>query len=160
MPRMAVLSAIPRSTILTDNFVVMYGASTMDWFSDGDWDAVLENTRYCARAAKLSGSKGVCWDAEPYHDTNPWRFIQLPSREKHSYAEHVAIAHKRGAQFMQALQSEFPALTVFALRMLSDFAEGSPFSQMVLNRNRPSRCARKISKHRGGACTNPLSQAC
>lgn len=134
---MAILSSIPRSEILTDNFVVLYGASTMNWFSDADWEAVLEHTRYTARAAKAAGCKGVCWDAEPYHDINPWRFVTLPTHGQHSYAEHVAVVRKRGAQFMQALQDELPGLTVFALRMLSDYGDGSPFAQKVLSQHDP-----------------------
>ncbi len=129
----AVLSSIPPSEVFTDNFIVLYGASTMDWFSDEDWEEVLDHTRYCARAAKAAGCKGVCWDAEPYHDINPWRFIELPTRDRHSFADHVAIVRRRGGQFMQVLQEVLPDITLFALRMLSDYALGSPFSQKVFN---------------------------
>jgi hypothetical protein len=130
---LGVLAAIQPGEKLTDNFVVLYGASTMDWFSDGDWDTVLEHTRFCAHAARISGCKGVCWDAEPYHDINPWRYITLPTRDAHSFAEHVAIVRKRGAQFARALHEGFPGLTVFSLRLLSDYADASPFSQHVFN---------------------------
>ncbi len=156
---MQVLSAIPKSKKVTDNFVVLYGASTMNWFDDSDWETVLDQTRYTARGARAAGCKGVCWDAEPYHDINPWRFVSLPSREAHNFEEHVAIVQKRGAQFMQALQDEFPGLTVFALRLLSDYGDGSPFAQAVLSVHDTQ--AQQINwKNAGGACTTRLSMAC
>ena len=73
--------------------------------------------------------KGICWDAEPYSGHNPWRYTDLPDYKKHSFAETYQMVRKRGAQFMRALQDEFPGLTVLALRLLSDFQDGSPFSQ-------------------------------
>jgi hypothetical protein len=130
---LATLAEIPRSQTLSDNFVVMYGASTMDWFSDADWETVLEHTHFCARAAKIAGCVGVCWDPEPYHDINPWRFVALPTRERCTWLEHAEIVRKRGAQIMATLQDAFPDLIVFALRAHSDHLPGSPFAQPVVN---------------------------
>ena len=48
---MATLSSISWGERFTDNFVLLYARSTMDWFSDDDWAKVLENVRFCARAA-------------------------------------------------------------------------------------------------------------
>ena len=39
---MNLAAKMPQSKIMTDNFVVMYGGSQMDWFSDADW-AVAES---------------------------------------------------------------------------------------------------------------------
>ena len=126
---LAVLASLPRSEKLTDNFLTLYGASTMEWFSDTDWKKVIENVRFCAKAAKLGGFKGLCWDAEPYGGHNPWRLQEQPEVKKHTFAEYSQQTRKRGAQFMRAIQEEFPGLTILALRWLSDFQDASPFSQ-------------------------------
>ena len=39
---------------------------------------------------------------------------------------------KRGAQFIKALQEEFPGIIIFSLRELSDWQNGSPFSGGLL----------------------------
>ena len=122
-----IMREMPGSEKLTSNFLALYGASTMDWFSDADWGKVLENARFCARAAKASRCKGICWDPEPYSGINPWRYKVQPGYEQHTFAEYEQMARKRGAQFMRALQDEFPGLTIFSLRFLSDFQDGSPF---------------------------------
>ncbi len=127
-----ILADIPPGATFTDNFITVYGASTMDWFREADWKRVLENVRFCARAAKAGHCKGICWDAEPYTGHNPWRYIEQPDYKKHTFAETYQMARKRGKQFMRALQDEFPGITVFALRLLSDFQDGSPFSQHIL----------------------------
>ena len=124
-----ILAAIPRGKTFTDNFLTVYGASTMDWFSDTDWKKVLEHVRFCARAAKAGHCKGICWDAEPYSGHNPWRYAEQPDYKRHTFAETYQKARQRGAQFMRTLQEEFPGLTILALRLLSDFQDGSPFSQ-------------------------------
>ena len=127
------LAAIPQSETLTHNFLTIYGASTMDWFSDSDWKKVMQNVRFCARAAKAGHCKGLCWDAEPYGGHNPWRLQDQPDYKKHTFTEYYQQVRKRGAQLMRAVQAEFPGLTIFALRLLSDFQDGSPFSQHLFN---------------------------
>jgi len=126
---MGILASLPRSDRLTDNFLTLYGASTMEWFNDADWKRVIENVRFCAKAAKIGGCKGICWDAEPYGGHNPWRLQEQPEHGKHTFAEYYRQVRKRGAEFMRALQDEFPGQTILALRLLSDFQDGSPFSQ-------------------------------
>ena len=127
------LAAVPHSPTLTHNFLTIYGASTMDWFSDSDWKKVIENVRFCAKAAKIGNLKGICWDAEPYGGHNPWRLQDQPDYKKHTFTEYYQQVRKRGAQFMRAMQAECPGLTIFALRLLSDFQDGSPFSQHLFN---------------------------
>ena len=36
---------MPQSKIMTDNFVVIYGGSQMDWFSDADWAVAEKQSR-------------------------------------------------------------------------------------------------------------------
>ena len=102
-----ILSEIPRGKIFTDNFVTVYGASTMDWFSDSDWEKVLENIRFCAISARISHCKGICWDAEPYSGHNPWRYTEQPNYKKHTFFDTYLMVRKRGCD--RARTDTFPA---------------------------------------------------
>jgi len=95
----------------TDNFLIMYAASDVDWFSDADWEAVVHNVRMTARAAKTGHCVGVCFDAEPY-GTNPWHYPAQPHANEKSFAEYEAKYRERGADFMNAIQSEMPEAVV------------------------------------------------
>lgn len=106
----------------TDNFVIMYAASTMDWFSDADWECVLHNVGLCVEAARLGRCKGVCFDAEPY-GANPWHYPSQARAKEKSFAEYEAIARKRGAQFMDRIQQEMEAPVVHTFFLLSYFAD-------------------------------------
>lgn len=102
----------------TDNFVIMYAASTMDWFSDADWECVQSNVRLCAKAARLARCKGVCFDAEPY-GSNPWLYSRQAQADTKTFAEYAAQARKRGAQFMNQIQAELPNAVVHTFFQLS-----------------------------------------
>lgn len=124
-----VVSGIRKSAVLTDNFLSIYAASQVDWFSDEDWAVVDKNLRHYARLAKMMNCKGILWDPEAYKPgINPWQFDLQEGHEKHSYTEFYNQVRKRGAQFVSALQEEFPGLQIFSLREFSDFQKGSPFS--------------------------------
>ncbi len=92
----------------TDNFIIMYSASTMDWFSDPDWECVLHNVGLCAKAAKVGNLKGLCFDLEPYGD-NPWLYSRQPRAKERSFEEYQAIVRRRGAQMMAEIQKYLPA---------------------------------------------------
>ena len=95
----------------TDNLVMLYAASDMDWFSEEDWGAdgwVLRNVGMCARAARAGRCKGVTFDAEPYWREGPWKYEAQPWAGKKSFTEYEAIVRKRGAQFITRIQDEFP----------------------------------------------------
>jgi len=124
---------IAQSTVLTDNFILLWAQKQMDWFSDEDWELLIEQARYVAKAAKLSNCKGFLWDPEPYpHNPNPWRYDTDERRNEFTYQEFYNQVRKRGAQFMEAVQSEFPDVVIFSLRGLSDFVHGSLYSQNIL----------------------------
>jgi hypothetical protein len=124
------IAEIRPSKILTDNFIVIYGASQMNWFSDEDWAVTEKNIRYAAQLAKIARCKGILWDPEPYKPgKNPWKYIEQDGIDKKSYAEFYQQVRKRGAQFIKALQEEYPGLTILSLRELSDYQHGSPFSE-------------------------------
>lgn len=98
----------------TDNFLAIYSASTMDWFSDADWKKVLAQTEFCAKAAKAARCKGLMFDPEPY-GTNPWHYGKQKHADKYSYDEYAAKVRQRGRQFMQTIQKEMPEATLLFL---------------------------------------------
>ena len=118
---------------LSQHFLVLFGASQMDWFSDDDWKQVEDQIRFAARLAKAGGFKGILWDAEPYKPgKNPWRYPEQERREVFSFQEFYSKIMERGGQFMQVIQQEFPGAVILSLRELSDFQKGSPFSHAIL----------------------------
>jgi hypothetical protein len=125
--------SLEKSKILTDNFIVIYGASQMDWFSDSDWALAEDQIRFAARLAKAANCKGVLWDPEPYKPgKNPWKYPEQEKASQYSFEEYYKQVRIRGAQFIKALQEEFPGITIFSLRELSDWQNGSPFSGALL----------------------------
>lgn len=141
------ISSLPQSKVLTDNFLVLYGASQMNWFSDKDWAMVNEQVRFIAKMAKAGGCKGIVWDPEPYKPgKNPWKFNEQEGYKDIPFQKYYDQVRKRGAQFIKALQEEFPGLVVFSLRAMSDFQDGSPFSQHVLPISDPKSALDKLEK--------------
>jgi hypothetical protein len=137
-----IFESLPKSSSFTNNFVVMYGASSMDWFSDEDWSKVVDNIRFCVQAAKKSGCRGVIWDGEPYGGINPWKYEAQQSHKTKSFRDYWQQVRNRGVDFIKVIQEEFPGLTVFSLRQFSDMQDGSPFSMRLL----PVRDAKKVEK--------------
>jgi hypothetical protein len=121
------MGRFPVSRTLTHNFLVLYGESAMRWTSDADWKIVLEHVRFCARAAK-AGRLGILWDPEPYEARNPWYFDDQPDRKTIPFETYARTVKTRGQEFIQAIQDEYPGVTILSLRQLSDFQTGSPFS--------------------------------
>ena len=103
----------------TDNFLMMYAASQMDWFSDSDWEAVLHNVGQVARAARIGRCVGVCFDCEPYGD-NPWHYPSQAHADEYSFAQFEARVRERGAQFVDAVEAEMeaPVIHTFFLTTL------------------------------------------
>ena len=102
----------------TDNFIVMYAKSSMDWFSDADWECVLHNVGLCAKAARVGKCKGLCFDAEPYGD-NPWLHSSQAHANEKSFQEHHAMVRKRGAQFMDRIEEELEAPVIHTFFLTS-----------------------------------------
>lgn len=103
----------------TDNFLMMYAASDMDWFSDSDWEGVLSNVRLMARAAK-AGRCGLAFDAEPY-GKNPWAYKEQKWAQEKSWEQYKAKVFERGQQFIRAIESELPRCTLVTLFTYSLF---------------------------------------
>ena len=112
-------------TKFTDNFVLMWATPEegWDWFSDSDWEASEQNIRLFARIARSAGFAGIAFDPEPY-GVDPWTYPKLAGAQDKSFAEYSQQVHKRGTQFMQAIQEEMPGvkiLSLFQLSYLEDF---------------------------------------
>lgn len=127
------ITGMRTSEVLTDNFIVIYGGSQLNWFSDEDWQIADKQIRYAAQLAKALHCKGLLWDAEPYKPgKNPWKYDEQQNTNKVSYQDYYSQVRKRGAQFINALQEEFPGLVLLSLREFSDFQQGSPFSNPMI----------------------------
>jgi hypothetical protein len=86
-----------------------------------------------SRAAKVSGSKGIMLDTESY-GANPWKYDSASYGGK-SFAEVQSMVRKRGAQWMSAVQSEYPNITVYgtflmSMPMLNTGGDASQLSSM------------------------------
>lgn len=105
----------------TDNFLMMYAASKMDWFSDSDWEAVVRKVGQVTEAARIGRCVGVCFDCEPY-GSNPWHYPTQAGADAHSFAEFEAKVRERGAQFMDAIEAEMeaPVVHTFFLTTLGE----------------------------------------
>jgi hypothetical protein len=137
----------PESGVLTDNFLALFGASQMDWFSDADWEITDKYLRYAAQLAKAAHCKGIIWDAEPYQPgKNPWKYVEQINIDKLSYKDYYNQVRKRGAQFIKALQEEYPGLVILSLREFSDFQNGSPYSEPMLPVTDIAATEQKLSK--------------
>ena len=90
-----------------ENFLVLYGASQMDWFSEEDWLAVAEQLRFAAQIAKAAGCAGILWDPEPY-GSNPWKYSEQTRQHEKTIEQYAAIIRQRGQQFVQILQIRWP----------------------------------------------------
>ncbi|MGQ9606870.1 MAG: hypothetical protein ACUVTW_11755 [Thermogutta sp.] len=120
-PQLDDLAAIEWKTF-TDNFLCLYAANhwKMDWFNDEQWKAITANLRLTAKAAKIGRCVGIVFDPEPYGD-NPWAY---PSNNtERTFAELEAQVHKRGAEFMAALQAEMPEVRLLTFFHQSLFAD-------------------------------------
>ena len=92
----------------SDNFMHMTvnGPRGADWFDDG-WKTVVENARVAAWVCKEGGLKGTTLDVEngPY-------FNYAKLSDKHSFEEYAVQARKCGKEWMEAIASVYPDITV------------------------------------------------
>jgi hypothetical protein len=106
-------------TRLTDNFLMMTVVpGDVDWFDD--FGPVVHNYKLAARIAKQGNCKGILFDSEVYgtHQySSMWDYDSNYGRVRFSdvytYDEYAAQARKRGREIMNAMQEEYPGLTVF-----------------------------------------------
>lgn len=84
------------------------------WTDDDAWASFAHNMVVLARAAKMTGVKGLCPDYEDY-------------RHQHQYSledsdppldETLALARRRGAEIHRAIFAEYPDMTLFLWHFL------------------------------------------
>ncbi len=99
-----------------DNFILAWSTpGDAEWFNDEHWRAFCGNIAIIARVAKQGGQRGICFDPEPYGEHNPWLYPAQKHQDTKSFTEYARQARRRGAEFMQAIQSEYPDVTILAL---------------------------------------------
>ena len=97
-------------TRFTDNFLRMNTTpGDVDWFDD--FSPVLHNCRLCARLAQQGGLKGILFDVEQYQK-QLFTYGQMKYQDK-SFTEYAEQARLRGREVIQAINSEFPDVTIF-----------------------------------------------
>lgn len=128
----------------TDNFILLRSKSEMDWLSDPDWEAVVHNVRLLARAARIGGCRGICFDPEAA-GPSPWHYPMQPGAPEHSFAEYEQAVRLRGAAFIDAIEGELDDPVVFAL-----FLNGIGYNRAAALAANPSDRARLLSESRYG----------
>jgi len=104
----------------TDNFLCLYAASNMDWFSDADWETVGHNLGLVAQAAALGRCKGLCFDPEPYGN-NPWHYPSQAHAPEKTFPEYQAKVRQRGAEFILTIMEYLPNAVIHTFFQLSLF---------------------------------------
>jgi len=99
-------------TRMTDNFMRFNVCpGDVDWFDDKGFETIAHNAKIAARAAKEGGCKGWMFDVEMYG--KPLFTYQAQTlKDTKSFAEYEAKARERGRQFMTAVGSEYPDMTM------------------------------------------------
>ena len=106
-----------KSTQFTDNFICMTSLpGDVDWF-DPQWSSVAYNAGLIARVAKLGGCKGIMFDPEDYKPHHNWTYSEMSPKQRkaHSLVEYSKMARQRGREFMQAINKEYPDITILTL---------------------------------------------
>lgn len=83
----------------------------VDWFDDQAFAVVLNNAKLAARVAKEGGCRGWMFDVEMYGKPL-FGYRDQAHRDTLSFAEYEAKVRQRGKQFIQAVGSEYPDMTM------------------------------------------------
>ncbi len=111
---------------LTENFIKMYSdgdaSQNLDWFDDDRWAGVISNVTKMAHCGALAECKGLLIDFEAY-STCPWSYAQATRKDSKTFEEYEARLRQCGAQFIQAIESEMPGVTLFSFWNLSGLTQ-------------------------------------
>ncbi len=105
------------SPILTENMIqCVTQPGDVDWF-DPAWETVSRNAALLAKIAKQGGCRGIMMDPEEYGGYKLWSYKSLPAelKAKHTFAEYRVQVRKRGREFIQAINREYPDITILLL---------------------------------------------
>ncbi len=109
----------------TDNFIYFHCDDNVDWFDDALWgenSPFLRNIGWCAKAARVGGCVGLAFDPEFVYWGRPycaWKYEWQKHREEKSFAEYERMVRKRGAQYMDRIEEEFPNPVILTLFWIS-----------------------------------------
>jgi hypothetical protein len=116
-----------------DNFLLVQAhPGDVDWFDDTGWRETVDHWRLLARAAKLGGLRGLCFDPEPATAAaSIFNYQSQPRRAGKDFAAYAKIARDRGREVMLAVGAEFPEAVIVCHRLYSDLlplvaSEASP----------------------------------
>jgi hypothetical protein len=82
----------------------------VDWFED--FSAILSNAGWAAKMAREGRCDGILLDVEAYA-APVFDFKKLSLKSQKSWEQYQVQARLRGSEFMSAIQSEFPEITLF-----------------------------------------------
>ncbi len=93
------------------NFMILYSANDkgMSWFNDAQWRIICANAGKFAKIAKAGKCVGIIFDPEAY-GKDPW--IYPGDYKDNTYDQVGPQIRKRGAQWMKALQKDWPDIKV------------------------------------------------
>ena len=120
-PQLDDLAAIEWKTF-TDNFLCLYAANNwkMDWFDDEQWNGITANLRLSAKPRRSAAVSASCSIPNLTATTlGPTRGRTKTAASPRSRPR----SHKRGAQFMTAIQTELPDVRVLTFFHQSLFAD-------------------------------------
>ncbi len=84
----------------------------VDWFDDDGFAAVINNAALLARIAKEAEIPGVLFDIEQYN-AQLFNYQAQPDKDARSWDEYAAQVRKRGAEVMEAFQSQYEDIVIF-----------------------------------------------
>jgi hypothetical protein len=118
---LADLKAAQPKTCLETYLMLYVNPGDVDWFDDRGWKEIVNHWRLLARLARQGGLRGLLYDAEPYEKPHSqFLYRAQAERERHSFAEYLLQARRRGREVMEAVRQEFPDATIFSYRLFSD----------------------------------------
>lgn len=83
----------------------------VDFFDDAGWAAIVSHARLAAWIAHEGGLKGWMFDTEQY-EKQQFKYHDQRDAKTRSFAEYCAAARRRGQEFIRAVNSEFPDITI------------------------------------------------
>ncbi len=97
---------------MTDNFLRFNVCpGDVDWFDDAGMGVVCSNAKLAARLARQGGCKGFMFDVEMYGKPL-FSYAEQSKLRPASFEEYEAKVRQRGREFMQAVNSEYPDITM------------------------------------------------
>ena len=98
----------------TDRFLrVNVTPGKVDWFDDEAWGSVQNNFGVAAYVAREGLCKGFMFDTEQYDGAvTLFDYRQQKDKDKRAFADYQAQVRKRGREWIQAVNKEYPGITI------------------------------------------------